>query len=75
MQITCAYTRVLQAFNNSWKEFCMRMYLEAFGMARDVEMVDGDLGVLSYELTAVRTGGHTHSTEKGGRGGMTKLCS
>lgn len=48
--------------------YCMRNYLEAFRMARDVEVVDGDLGVFSYKLPAVRTGGHTHSAETGIKG-------
>lgn len=39
------------------------MYLEAFGMAWDVEVVNGDLGVVSYETSTICAGGHTFSAD------------
>lgn len=32
-------------------------YLEAGGMAVDIEVLDGDLGIISHQLSAVCTGG------------------
>lgn len=43
--------------------YSTRMYLEAFRMARDVEVLNGDLGVISYETPTVCAGGHTLSAD------------